>query len=105
MSRNKANALSNGIFLILLAIIVYTNTFWPGILFAIGATLAIRQYFTGRKLDLIITLVILAVIFFVSFTGLSITTLAPVALVLGGMYIILREYFFAEASDKDEKGK
>jgi len=103
MSRNKVNALSNGVFLILLALIIYTNTVWPGILFAIGAALVIRQYFTGRKIDLIITLVILAILFTISFTGLSISTLAPLALVLGGVYIILREYFFAESSDKDEK--
>lgn len=104
MSPRKASALSNGVFLILIAILVYTNSLWPGILFAIGAFLIVRQYFSGRRVDLIITIVVIAIISLVSITGLSLSTLAPLALVLAGLYLILREYFFVEsAHDESEK--
>src|ERR1700760_3813624 len=96
MSKRKADAISNGIFFILLGILFYTNAWWPGILIAIGTTFALRQYLTGRLIDFFITLVILTIVVLITFMGLSLSILMPVLFVLGGIYIIGREYFFQD---------
>lgn len=105
MSKRKADAISNGIFFILLGILFYTNAWWPGILVAIGTTFALRQYLTGRIVDFFITLLILALVVLITFAGLSIYILMPVLFVLGGIYIIIREYFFPDGIRLDKVNK
>jgi hypothetical protein len=96
LSKRKADAICNGIFFILLGILIYTNAWWPGILIAIGATFALRQYLTGRMVDFFITLSILAIIVLITFAGLAFSILLPVLFVLGGAYVIFREFFLRE---------
>lgn len=104
ISKRKSDAISNGVFLIGLGILFYTNMWWPGILLAIWAALAIRQYFTGRTYDLIISSVILIGLFILNAFDLTWSVLMPVLFVIGGIYIIFREYFFAEEEcDKSEE--
>ncbi len=94
MSKKKAHAISNGIFLISLGILIFTNAWWPGILIALWATLASRQYLTGRVYQAIITSIILIGLFVVSLVKFDYAIIAPVLLVVGGIFLIVREYFF-----------
>ena len=94
LPKRKADALSNGVFLIALGVLFYTNTWWPGILIAVWAALAIRQYLTNRIYDLCLTTVILLGLFAISFFNFDWSFLVPVLFVVGGLYIIFREYFF-----------
>lgn len=96
VSKRQAYAISNGVFFILLGILFYTDAWWPGILIAVGIMLTIRQYLTQRTVDLLITLVILAIIVLISITGIAFSVLLPLLFILGGLYIIFREYFFIE---------
>ena len=100
LSKRKTEAISNGVFLIALGILFYTNAWWPGILLAIWATLALRQYFSGRVYDLIISSVILIGLFLITWS-----ILMPVLFVVGGIYIIFREYFFSGATDEEDKSE
>lgn len=102
MSKKKADAISNGVFLISLGILVYSNAWWPGILLAIWATLAIRQYLTGRIYDLIITTILLIGLFVVTLLNLNWSVLVPVLLILGGIHIIFREYCVAEGTEEED---
>lgn len=52
LPKKKAEAISNGVFLIALSILFFSSNWWPGILLAIWSPLAVRQYFTGRYYDL-----------------------------------------------------
>lgn len=105
LSKRKSEAISNGILLICLGILFYTNTWWPGILLAIWATLAVRQYFSGRIYDLIISSAILISLFLIIFFHIDWSLLMPVLFVVGGIYIIFREYFFAGATDEEDKSE
>lgn len=98
-SRRKIEAVSNGVFLISLGILFYTNAWWPGILLAIWAALAVRQYLTNRKWDLIISSIILLGLFIVSFFNIDWHIVLPFLFILGGAYIIFREYLVASRSD------
>lgn len=93
ITKRKAEAISSGVFLIALGILFYFNAWWPGILLALWAFLATRQSLMGRHFDLIITTFILIGLFVVTTFNVSWSILGPVLFVLGGIYIIFREYF------------
>lgn len=101
MSKRKADAISNGVFLIGIGILLFTNTWWPGILLVIWAVLATRQYLTGRTYDLILSTVLLIGLFLITILKVTWSVIVPVLLVLGGIHIIFREYCVAEGAEDE----
>lgn len=105
MSKKKADAISNGTFLVALGILFYTNYWWPGILVAIWANVGLRQFLTGRIYDLCISTFILLGLFVVTIFNFEWSVLLPILFVIGGIYIIFREYFFAEDTNGEDKSQ
>lgn len=105
VSKRKSIAISNGLFLIGIGILYYTDTWWPGILLVLWAALASRQYLSGRRYDLIISSVILIGLFLITLFKIQSALLIPILFVVGGIYIIFREYFFAGEPDGEEKSQ
>ena len=105
LSKRKSEAISNGVLLISLGILFYANAWWPWILLAIWTTLALRQYFSGRIYDLFISSIVLIGLFLISFFNVNWSVLMPILFVVGGIYIIFREYFFAGATDEEDKSE
>jgi len=105
MSIRKANVITNGLFLVALAVVIFTGAWWPGVLIAIWFPLALRQYLTGRIYDMTLTTVILLGLFIVSYFNVSWNVLVPIIFVIGGIYIIFREYFFAYDTNGEDKSE
>ncbi len=104
-SRRKADAVGNGAFLIGLALMIYYNSWWPWIFLALWVSVGLRQMLTGRYYDLLISSAILLGLFFLSLYRLDLSILAPVLLIVGGVFIIFREFFFTEDTNGEEKSK
>ena len=102
MPKKKAHAISNGIFLISLGILILTNSWWPGMLLALWATLASRQYLTGRLYQAIVSSILLLGLFMISLLKFDYDILAPVILVIGGIYLIVKEYYFEDDTNGEE---
>ncbi len=102
VSKRKADAISNGAFLIGLGILLFTDHWWPNILLVLWVTLFLRQYLTGRNYDALVSTVILIGLFVVSFIKINWSVIIPVLFVIGGIYLIFREYFYAEETIEDE---
>lgn len=98
LSKNKADAVSNGAFLISLGALFYFNWWWPGILIAVWLTLSLRQLLTGRMFDFTISSIALIGLFLVSLYNLNWSVVMPVLFVLCGIYLIIREYFYQDPS-------
>lgn len=96
--KKKAEAISNGVLLIFLGLLFYTNWWWPGILVAIWATFATRQYLTERYQDLILTTILLLSLFVVALFQLNWDLLTPLLFLLAGGYLIFRAYYSEEES-------
>jgi len=96
LSKRKANTIANGLFLICLGVLFYTDFWWPGILIAIWILPATREFLTGRLYDLFITSAIFFGLFAVYIFHIEWAVLMPVMLVTGGIYIIFREYYFSD---------
>lgn len=100
MSNQKANAISNGVFVASLGLLFYLNAWWPGILLSVWLLLGIRQYLTERYIDFAISSVILLGLFLSSYLNINISSLVPILFILGGAYITYREFY-----SEDKKGK
>ncbi len=95
LSKRKAEAISNGILLISLGCLLYFDYWWPGILLSIWAFIASRQFLTGRHFDFAVTSIVLLGAFLLSVLNLDWKIVGPLLFILGGVYIIFREYFWA----------
>ena len=103
ISEKKASGITSGIFLIILAYLAFINSWWPGILIAVGVTSALRQLFRGHYYDMTLSIVIFGGLFAVFYLKFEIAVLLPVLLVIAGIYIILREYIQPDEETEEEK--
>jgi len=103
-SKRRANTISNGVLLIGLGILFVTNYWWPGILLVVGASVGFRQYLRARFLDLLWTAVIFGGLFIVFFLDGNVgwDMVLAVAFMIGGVYLIFREYFLPKPEFGDE---
>lgn len=105
LSKRKSDAIANGAFLIALGVLFYLNAWWPGVLLAVWIWLGLRQYLTGRKYDFFISSFILLGLFVISWLQLDWAILMPILFIVGGIYIVFREYFFAEDTNGEDKAQ
>lgn len=91
--KRKADTISNGVFLIILGFLFYTGQWWPGILFGLGLTVALRQYLTGRRVDFLITLILIGMLGLLTLAGKMFSLLYPIIFVGLGIYLITKECF------------
>ncbi len=101
ISRKKAAAISFAVFLIILAIITLTDYWWPGIMLLIGIPLAIKQFFSGRKYDMAITLFVFLGVFVTVQFQIPWKYLLPVLFTVGGIYILFRELFIKSTTEPE----
>lgn len=90
-SRKRAHAFSTALFLIGLAILVYTNLWWPGIMLVVGLPLALRQYLLGRSYDMLVSLIVFIGTFVTVEYDISWRIFLPILFTLGAIYIFFRE--------------
>lgn len=102
-SKKKALSLSTALFLMGLAILIYTDVWWPGIMLAAGLPLALRQFLLGRTYDTVVTLFVFVGTFISVEYDISWKILLPILFTLGAIYILLREFFGPEGTTEEEK--
>ncbi len=89
--KRKADAISNGVFLVMLGVLFYTGQWWPGILFALGLTFAVRQYLTGRRVNFFITVMLVGVLGLMTLAGHAFSLFFPFLFIAVGVFIIAKE--------------
>jgi len=104
VSQKRAKALSSSLFLILLALISFTGSWWPGIMIVVGLPLALRQFLLGRTYDMGLTLVLFIGAFILS-SGYDISwnTLLPVLFTIGAIYTLAREFITPNPTTEPEE--
>lgn len=102
LSKKKAISISNGAALVGLGMLIYSNKWWPGVLLVFWVALVLRQSLTGRYYDAILSTIILVGLFLVAYIKINWSVLIPVLFVIGGIYLIFREFFYADDSLEDE---
>ena len=102
-SQKRAKVFANTIFLIGLAIVIYLHSYWPGLLLVLGTSLALKQYLLGRFHDMMLTLVIYITSFIIAGLHIAWDILIPVLLVLGGIYVLCKEWVESSFTSEAEK--
>jgi hypothetical protein len=102
ISEKKASHITGGIFLILLAFLSITNTWWPGILLVLAIIVGLRQLFRGKYYDVLLSMVIFGGLFIIFQLKIKMAVLVPVLLVVAGIYIISREFVQPDEPTEEE---
>jgi|SRR5579872_6965655 len=102
-SKKKAQAISTALFLIGLAILIFVENWWPGILLVIGLPMALRQYLLGRTYDMGITLLVFIGAYVTVQFDISWRILLPILFTLGALYILFREFFGPQETTTEEE--
>ncbi|NNM44179.1 MAG: hypothetical protein HKM07_07540 [Chlamydiae bacterium] len=103
ISKKKAKMITAALFVLGLAILTYTKSWWPGIMLAFGLPLALRQYFLGRHYDMGVSLFVFIGVFVTVQFDISWEILLPVLFTLGGIYIFFREFIESEEAPETEE--
>ncbi len=101
-SRKKAQAFYTVLFLLGIAILIYTDGWWPGIMLVVGIPLALRQYLLGRKYDMMISLLVFVGTFITVQYDISWRVFLPVLFTLGAIYVLVRELFESSTHPETE---
>lgn len=102
-SKKKAQAFSTVLFFLGLAILTYTEAWWPGIMLVIGLPLALRQYLLSRTYDMAISLLVFGGTFVTVQFEISWRIFLPILFTLGALYTLAREFITPEPETEEEK--
>ena len=101
-SRKKAQVFYTVLFLLGIAILIYTDAWWPGIMLVIGLPLALRQYLLGRSYDMMISLLVFLGTFVTVQFDISWRIFLPILFTLGAIYVLVRELVESSAHPETE---
>ena len=98
--KRQASAVSGGIFLISLGVLIITGWWWPGIMFAIGLSGGAEQIFRGKIWRGIATMAFFCAIPFVIWlideTQIPWSIVGPLILIGIGVIILVKAFFLRE---------
>ena len=98
--KKQASAISGGIFLICLGILIFTGWWWPGIMFAIGLSSGAELIFRGQTSKGIGTLVFFSaipfVVWIVNETTIPWSIVGPLILVALGVITLVKAFYLRE---------
>lgn len=101
-SQKRAQALSSSLFLIGLAVLSLTGSWWPAIMLVLGLPLALRQFLLGKTYDMCLSLVIFVGAFIAASFDISWNILLPVLFIMGALYLLIREFADPTVTDEAE---
>ena len=101
-SRKKAQAYSSTLFLLGVIVLILTESWWPGLMLALGLSLALRQFLLGRTYDMVVTLVVFLGTFVTVQFDISWQVFLPILFSLGALYVLFREFFLPEEISEEE---
>jgi hypothetical protein len=102
-SRKRAQAYSTAVFLLGLAVLAFTDAWWPGIMLVLGLSVGLRQYLLGRIYDMMVSLLVFVGTFVTVQFDISWRVFLPILFTLGAIYILMREYIEVRAENEEEK--
>lgn len=102
LSKKQSHSICFALFLVGIAILFFTESWWPAIMLVIGIPLAVRQYLLGRRWDMAISLFVFIGVYITIQFDIPWKLLLPVLFILGGLYIFLKE-FTQGVSEKEKE--
>lgn len=102
-SKKRAKAIASALFFIGLAIIMYLDAWWPGIMIVIGIPLALKQFLEGRHHDTLLTLAVFVGFFIIAQFNISWKILLPILFIMAAVYILCKEWVESKLISEEER--
>lgn len=103
VSKRKAQAVFTALFFIGLALLIFTDAWWPAIMLAVGIPLALRQYLLGRPYDTGITLLVFVGTFVTVEYDISWRIVLPFLFSIGALYTLIKEFIAPDEESETER--
>ncbi len=103
IAKNRARALSTALFLVGLAIILFLDAWWPGIMIVIGIPLSLKQFLQGRFHDAAISLFVFVGFFIIAQFNISWKILIPILFIMGAIYVLCKEWVSSSTGEDNEE--
>ena len=101
--KRRASAISGGIFLISLGVLLYTGWWWPGIMFAIGLSGGAELIFRGQTVRGISTLAFFCAIpiaiWIIQETDIPWSLVGPIVLIGLGIIALVKSFYLREEKE------
>lgn len=102
-SQRRAQSVSTALFLLGLAIVSFTKSWWPNIMLVIGIPIAVRQYLLGRFHDMMISVLVFGGVYVTLNYEISWNILLPVIFLTAAIYVLFREFLETRSDTEVEK--
>ena len=101
-TKKRAGNTTFALFLLGLAYLLFTGTWWPNIMLVVGLPLALRQYLLGRKSDMLGTLFVFVGVWVTAQFDIPWRVLLPVLFTISAIYILFREFLENRVDTEEE---
>lgn len=102
-SQRRAQSVSTALFLLGLAIVSFTKSWWPNAILVIGIPIAVRQYLLGRFHDMMISVLVFGGVYVTLNYEISWNILLPVIFLTASIYVLFREFLETRSDTEVEK--
>ena len=92
MSKKRAQSICYAIFLVGLAILFYTDKWWPASMLVIGVPLALKQFLSGRKREAFLSLFFFVGYYITEAFAIPWKMFIPILFIMAAIYVICREW-------------
>ena len=103
IAKNKAKALGTALLLVGLAILLFLDAWWPGIMLVVGLPLALKQFLNGRYHDTAISLFVFVGLFIIANFNISWQILIPILFIMAAVYIVCKEWVTTKTGEEEEE--
>ena len=101
--KRRASAISGGIFLICLGVLLFTGWWWPGIMFAIGLSASAELVFRGKTVRGIGTLALFCaipiVVWIIQEAAIPWSLVGPMILVGIGVIVLVKAFYLRQGKE------
>lgn len=104
-SRRRAKGVAAALFLVGLAVLSLTDTWWPGILLVVGLSIGLKQFLLGFLYDMGVTLFVFLGAFIALAFDIPWRIFLPILFSLGAVYVLAREFLSKEEDIETEAEK
>lgn len=99
LTEPRTKAIGLAVLLVGIAILSYTNWWWPGIMAVIGISTMVKQLLRKKIYDAFLSLVIFGGITFTAVYGIGDKYIVPVILMIAAIYVLFKAFFQADQED------
>ena len=103
LTEPRTKAVGLAVLLVGIAILSYTNWWWPGIMAVIGISTMVKQLLRKKVYEACLSLVIFGGITFTAIYGIGDKYIVPVILMVAAIYILFRAFFLADQEDEIDR--